>query len=80
MQRKELNLDIKKTTPIKTPDGGDIWGQGVVLRKLSKFVSGTPEDALVPIPVFYDLETKEIIPEALPKEIREEYNTINDQN
>ena len=77
MKRQELNIDIKKTTPIKTPDDGDIWGQAVVLRKVSKFVSGTPEDALVPIPVFYDLDTKKILAESLPKELREEYNLID---
>jgi hypothetical protein len=47
------------------------------LRKVSKFVSGTPEDALVPIPVFYDLDTKKILAESLPKELREEYNLID---
>ena len=48
----QLNLDLKNTTAIKGFDGGQVFGQGVILRKVSKFVSGTSEDALLPIPVF----------------------------
>jgi len=68
-----MNLDLSKTTAIDTPSGGKIWQQGVILRKVSKFVTGTSDDALVPIPVFYDPETKEILDETIPREIREEY-------
>ena len=31
---------------------------------------------LIPVPVFYDLESKKILPDSLPKEIREEYKDI----
>ena len=31
---------------------------------------------MLPIPVFYDLETKKIIADSLPKEIREDYKDI----
>jgi hypothetical protein len=31
---------------------------------------------MLPIPVFYDLETKKIIKDSLPKEIREDYKDI----
>ena len=72
-QAPQMNLDLSKTTAIDTPSGGKIWQQGVILRKVSKFVTGTTDDALVPIPVFYDPETKEILDETIPREIREEY-------
>ena len=42
-------------------DGGKLFGQAFVLRKVSKFVVGGEEDAILPIPVFYDMETKKII-------------------
>jgi hypothetical protein len=76
MQPQEINLQLSKTTKVENSNGGDIWGQGVVLRRISKFVTGTSDDGLIPIPIFYDLETKQILEETLPKEIREEYNTI----
>ena len=46
--------------------------QGVILRKVSRFVTGTDEDALLPIPVFYDPETKKILKDSIPKDLREE--------
>ena len=47
------------------------------MRKVSKFVTGGDEDALLPIPVFYDLETKKILLDSIPKELREEYEEFS---
>tara|TARA_R100001443_G_scaffold109780_1_gene121304 strand:+ start:1180 stop:1425 length:246 start_codon:yes stop_codon:yes gene_type:complete len=76
-QQQGINIDFKNTTAIEGFDGGYLFGQAFVLRKVSKFVAGTDEDAMLPIPVFYDLETKKIIPDSLPKELREEYKDIS---
>jgi len=72
-QQGQMNLDLSKTTAIDTPSGGKIWQQGMIVRKVSKFITGTTEDAIVPIPVFYDPETNEILQDTLPPELREEY-------
>ena len=72
-QQPQLNLDLSKTTAVDTPSGGKIWQQGMIIRKVSKFVVGAQEDALVPIPVFYDPETGKVLEDTLPKELREEY-------
>jgi hypothetical protein len=69
-----MNIDLKNTTSIETPNGGKIFQQGVILRKVSKFVSGTNEDAVMPIPVFYDPDTNKILRSTMPQELREEYN------
>jgi len=71
-----VNVDIKSSTPLTSPEGNHIFTEGVVLRKISKFVAGTPEDAIVPIPVLYDIKTGKILTEMLPKEIREEYANL----
>ena len=71
-----LNIDFKSTTAVEGFDGGQLFGQAFVLRKVSKFVVGGKEDALLPIPVFYDLETKKIVADSIPKELREEYKDI----
>ena len=55
-QQQQLNIDFANTTSIEGFDGGKLFGQAFVLRKVSKFVAGTDEDAMLPIPVFYDLE------------------------
>ena len=72
----QLNLDLKNTTAVKGFGDDQLFGQGVILRKVSKFVSGTSEDALLPIPVFYDLESKKVLKDSIPPEIREEYKDI----
>ena len=73
---QQPNIDLKNTTPIETEGGGRIWQQGALLRKVSKFVTGTDTDAVMPIPVFYDPETGKILEDSLPKELREEYKDV----
>jgi hypothetical protein len=72
-QELNVNIDLKNTQPISSSTGGKVFSEGVILRKVSKFVAGTSEDAIMPIPVFYDVVTGEIIQEMLPKELREEF-------
>jgi hypothetical protein len=71
-QQPQLNIDLKNTTPVTNFDGGSVFQQGVILRKVSRFVTGTDEDALLPIPCFYDPATKKILTDSVPKELREE--------
>jgi hypothetical protein len=71
-----VNVDIKASTPITSPDGNHVFTEGVILRKISKFVAGTAEDAIVPIPCFYDVSTGKVLVELLPKELRDEYANI----
>ena len=71
-QVQQPPIDLKNTTAIKNFNGGIIFQQGVVLRTVSKFVMGTDEDALLPIPVFFDPATKKILKSSVPKELREE--------
>jgi|TARA_R110000772_G_scaffold180193_1_gene291454 hypothetical protein len=73
MQQQQQNLDLSKTTAVDLPSGGKIWQSGVILRRISKFVTGTSEDGLIPIPIFYDPETGTILEDTIPKELREEY-------
>ena len=55
------NIDLANTTAMISPDGNQLFAEGVILRKVSKFVTGTTEDGLMPIPVFYDVKTGEIL-------------------
>ena len=71
-----VNVDIKSSTPLTSPDGNHIFAEGVIIRKVSKFVAGTSEDAIIPIPVMYDVKTGKILVELLPKELRDEYANI----
>lgn len=76
-QQQGLNIDFKNTIAVEGFDGGQLFGQAFVLRKVSKFVVGGTEDALLPIPVFYDLDSRKIITDSLPKDLRDEYKDIS---
>jgi hypothetical protein len=73
-----LNIDIKNTRPITSPEGNQVFAEGVILRKVSRFVTGTSEDGVIPIPVFYDIKTGKILVELLPKELRAEFEEADD--
>ena len=76
-KQPQMNVDIKQTTPIESAEGNQVFQEAVVLRKVSKFLVGTSEDAVIPIPVFIDVKTGKILTELLPKELREEYEEYN---
>ena len=71
-QGAQMNIDLKDTTAIKTPDGKQVFQQGVLLRKVSKFIAGTNEDAVMPIPVFYEPSTGKIVGLTLHPDLKEE--------
>ena len=75
-QQMNLNIDIKNTRPITSPEGNQVFQEGVILRKVSRFVTGTSEDGVIPVPVFYDDKTGKVLVELLPKELRDEYANI----
>ena len=52
-QQMKLNVSLDKTTPIVCEEcSNQVFTEGLMLRKASKFLTGTPQDAIVPIPVF----------------------------
>jgi hypothetical protein len=68
-----LNIDIKNTKSIVSEDGNQVFAEGVILRRVSKFISGTSEDGVIPIPCFYDVKTGRILVDLLPKDLQEEF-------
>ena len=71
-QQQGPPIDLKNTSEVKNSEGGSIFQQGVILRTISKFITGTDEDAFLPIPVFYDSKTGKILASSVPKDLREE--------
>jgi hypothetical protein len=72
-QTPKLNIDLKNTEKVETPDGNYVVAEGIILRKASRFAVGTEQDALIPIPVFYDVKTGRILKETLPSDIKDDY-------
>ena len=75
-----VNIDIKNTQAITSPEGNQVFSEGVILRRVSRFISGTSEDGVVPVPVFYDVVTGKVLVELLPKELRAEFEEESDDN
>ena len=78
-EQQQPNIDFKATTPVLGADGDKdiLFGQAFIIRKVSKFLVGASEDALIPIPVFYDLNSKKIILDSIPADIRDEYKDFS---
>jgi hypothetical protein len=72
-QQLNINVDIKNSTAIKSSEGNQVFQEGVILRKVSKFITGTSEDGIIPIPVFFDVKSGKVLVELLPKELRAEF-------
>ena len=70
-KQPQMNVDLNNTESVEHKNG-KIWTQGFIIRKVSKFVAGTDEDSMMPIPVFYDSVSGEILQATLPKELRDD--------
>lgn len=71
MNQKELNMNVslKDTTPITCEEcEHNVFQEGVILRKISRFVTGTQQDALMPIPVFSCAKCGHVNTEFMPKD------------
>ena len=75
MDQMNMNIDLKNTESVEHKNG-KVWAQRFIIRKISKFVTGTAEDALIPIPVMYNVSTNKILLDMIPKEIRDDYKDI----
>jgi hypothetical protein len=74
----KINIDLSNTQPVVSSTGNHVFAEGVILRKVSKFVAGTDEDAVMPIPCFYDVKTGEVLLDTLPKDLKAEYERTED--
>jgi uncharacterized Zn finger protein len=71
MDQKELNMNValKDTTAISCEEcEHGVFQEGVLLRKISRFVTGTSQDALMPIPVFSCAKCGHVNAEFMPKD------------
>lgn len=71
-QENKINVDLRQSTPvICTECGGQVFNEGLYLRKISRFLTGAPQDSLVPIPVFNCAKCGSVVKELLPDIIKE---------
>jgi uncharacterized Zn finger protein len=70
-QQPKLNISLDKTQPMVCEKcENEVFVEGVMLRKASKFLTGTTQDAVVPIPVFTCSKCGHVNNDFLPKELQ----------
>lgn len=66
----QTQIDITQATDLKCHCGGDTFVNGFRFKKVSKILTGTPDDAIIPIEVFLCGDCGEALEDLLPKELR----------
>jgi hypothetical protein len=66
-----LNVPLSQTTEIICKCGGNIFTEGLILRKASKILMATSQDAIVPIPIMYCTKCNKVLEETLPSALKE---------
>ena len=68
----QLNVDITQTEAVACEECGHAYFEkGLILRKASKFLTGTGQDGYIPIPVFNCKKFGNVNKAFQPKEIKE---------
>ena len=67
---QQMNISLDKTTAVSCICGSETFTEGVMLRKASRVITGTAQDALIPIPVFNCSKCGEVLEETLPLQLK----------
>ena len=77
--QQQLNISLDKTTSIVCDECNEgIFSEGLILRRASKFITGTKQDAIIPIPIFVCTNCRNVNQEFLPKELVKTITTNKD--
>ena len=72
-QQMSLNIGLDKTSPVSCDKcNGQVFQEGVLLRKASRLLTGTAQDALIPIQVFACMHCGNVNEEFLPLQMRQQ--------
>jgi hypothetical protein len=70
-----INVSLDKTTEIKCNEcDNNTFIDGVMLRKVSKFLVGSPQDALIPIQIMVCIKCHTPLEETLPIQLKQLQN------
>ena len=70
-EQMNLNITLDKTAAVSCDScDHEVFQEGVMLRKASRFITGTAQDALIPIQVFTCSKCGNVNEEFLPSQLR----------
>ena len=68
---QQAKIDLGKSKPVVCADCGyDVFVDGAKFRKISKLITGTPQDIVVPIEVMLCGNCGEVCEELLPEQMK----------
>jgi hypothetical protein len=73
----KINLSLDKTTAISCGNSScsnEVFIEGVMLRKASRFLTGTDRDAMIPISVMICSKCGEVLEETIPVALKNQDN------
>jgi DNA-directed RNA polymerase subunit M/transcription elongation factor TFIIS len=77
MEQVQQRLDINQTTPVECEKcKGQVFKEVTLIRKVSRFITNTPQDTMIPIPVFACHKCDHVNDEFLPPQLRSDYIEI----
>jgi uncharacterized Zn finger protein len=72
-QRMKVNIDLKKTTSIVCEEcSNTTFQEALMLRKVSKFLTGEMQDGVIPIATFVCTKCGHVNKDFYPKELSNE--------
>ncbi len=78
-QQMNLNISLDKTKEVTCEKcGNNVFIEGMLLRKASRLLTGTSQDALIPITVFACSKCGNVNDEFLPFQLKQQTNEIEE--
>jgi len=75
---QNINISLDKTTPVSCDECGNTsFSEALLLRKASRFLTGTQQDALIPISVFMCTKCYHVNEEFLPVGLKKANDQTN---
>jgi hypothetical protein len=70
MQQQPKGITLEHTSEVRCNCGGDTFSPAIKLRKVSRLVTGQPNDSLLPIDVFLCVDCGQVLEELLPEQLK----------
>lgn len=65
----QMNIALKDTTKVECEKcANDVFIEGMMLRSVSRFLTGTEKDGLIPIPLFFCSKCQHVNERFIPKD------------
>ena len=69
-QPVKITIKPSDTTAVTCPCGGEVFADGMLIRRVSAFLTGSPKPTLSPIPVPYCVKCGKACIDFLPEDLK----------